>query len=354
MTNRPPECQLAIDVPIPSVQVLHTVSLTTIAEDGSRGTTKMMALGDVLMTELEIKHTRRWDSRPRPHHRHRHYHSSSFRQGVSSTDKQKEMRKPEKATNDEKRKKNEKRRKSTEVPSKNSTAGVEVPAAAANTAASASQFESESKSESDAIEFIYEIRADPNKWLVAGQRRARFTVGSADGGEGVHRFRVFLIPLVTGDLLFPGVGVKVFEQPKCADLCADADVGIDIEAEADADADVDGGGGGGGGDGGEVSKSGETSKAVGTREGGGLEKKDPVTFETDYLSQSESIVVVPNVRSCTVCVGFGGRGDEEEKEEGEKKVERGAGAEAEAGRRQTLVQTRLIDVEYRTEGFGSF
>ena len=311
----------------------------------------MMALGDVLTMELEIKHTRHWDTC----HHHGYNCPTSSRSSIPNVDKQKDVEKKGKAVNDTRSKKNEKRRKSTEVPLKNNTStGVEVAAATTTTAAAAASATGESntsasqpESDPDAVEFIYDIRADPNVWLVAGQRRTRFTVGSAQGSGGVHRFRVFLIPLVTGELLFPGVDIKLFEKPTVFEHGVGGDCDGDDASKADDAEKV----------GKDTSKSGRKSGSGGGGGDHGIEKKAAVTFETDYLSQSESIVVVPNLRSCTVGVEFSGgdgkgNGDGDGSGDGDADKMNGEGGAERLGTRRRLVQTRLLDVEYRTEGFG--
>jgi hypothetical protein len=63
-----------------------------------------------------------------------------------------------------------------------------------------------SSSSSTSLDFIYEIDAHPDTWLIGGQRRLRFT---ADEDE-VKTWTVVLIPLRTGRILLPSVDVRVF------------------------------------------------------------------------------------------------------------------------------------------------
>ena len=329
-TDLLPESEVVINVPMPRVQVLHTVSLITIAEDGSRGTTKMMALGDVLVTELVIKHTRRWDG----HHRHYRQNKSCLPSGPTpfSQDGTKEKL----------------RKKGNGNEPRNKTRGKKNTGTACNddndinlTADFKPAGDSTIEPGPDNIEFIYEVRADPdNKWVVSGQRRARFTMRARHGGEDEeHRFRMFLIPLVTGELLFPSVDIKVFEEPKY----------FDPHNITDGEDDGDG--------------RGDSSGIWSGNNDDRSSKKPTITCETDYLSQSEIIVVVPNIRSCTVGVGFseaGEAGDDESgarpdkrekddqartKDEGEEEKER------DRLRTERRVETKLLEVEYRTKGF---
>lgn len=327
-----------INVPMPRVQVLHTVSLVTIAEDGSRGTTKMMALGDVLVTELVIKHTRRWDGR------HRHYHQErppmASRQCRSTMDTTREkMRKME---NGKEPRNESNRKKSTDVTSYNGNNNSNNHSNAVSEPADDSTIESRPGS----IEFIYEIRADPdNKWLVSGQRRTRFTMKmGCEAEDEVHRFRVFLIPLVTGELLFPSVEINVFEEPKYLDLNHitrdDGDDGYNGEDRADT--------------------------GSGIIDDGSSSKNPTITCDTNYLNRSESIVVVPNIKSCTVGIGFSeagleagddesgagaGKGEKDDQAMRKKQEEEEDEEDRDRLRAEKLVETKLLDVEYRTGGF---
>ena len=354
-----------IDVAIPSVQILHTASLTTIAEDGSRGTTKMMALGDVLAMELEIKQTRRWD---RLHHGH-HSQSTYSSRIKASANEQKDANKKKETNNvhgkAKERDRKGKKKRSIDISSKNiGTANLEIPTTTATTAAAAGiATSSTTENHDEPIEFVYEIRADPSKWLVSGQRRTRFTMTTAHEDD-VHRFQVLLIPLVTGELLFPGIDIKVFEKPRYFDIDADADAdanlgGLDSDDHGKGDTRLDGDGSQSKDDGGRGRRS--VGSSSGDKTGNGEKSENTsITCETDYLSQSESIVVVPNIRSCTVGIGFTGRHDDVDakKKDGDKggdgrvsdDYERG-NTEEEEKEESRQVETRLLDVEYRTDGF---
>jgi hypothetical protein len=91
-------------------------------------------------------------------------------------------------------------------------------------------------------EFIYTLEANPEAWLIAGQRRAHF---SAQENE-VLEWPILLIPLKPGVTLLPNVEIR--------------------------------------------------NKPV---------KKDETELncETDYLSYGETVTIVPDVRSSTVGVG---------------------------------------------------
>ena len=120
-------------------------------------------------------------------------------------------------------------------------------------------------SEADTREFFYEVHASPDTWLIGGQRRAKFRakvsqcaisfisprLAESRVQEGQsHTFAVLLVPQTTGRLLYPSV--EIMPIPK---------------AKGDKD---------------------------------DSEEESPLSSETDYLSQSETILVVPNLASTTV------------------------------------------------------
>lgn len=108
-----------------------------------------------------------------------------------------------------------------------------------------------------ALEFMYEIDAPPNTWLIGGQRRARFTAAEDEAKSWV----VVLIPLRTGRLLLPSVDVRVLGSSS---------------------------GGTGSGD------------------------EDDVTCETDYAGLATAVLVVGNVGRTTVAMKEGLTGPEVE------------------------------------------
>ncbi|RPB04129.1 hypothetical protein L873DRAFT_1759340 [Choiromyces venosus 120613-1] len=94
--------------------------------------------------------------------------------------------------------------------------------------------------DNDELEFFYEIQHSLEVWLVSGRKRAHF---SAKEGQ-VHKFPVLLVPLKAGNLLLPNVEVK---------------------------------------------------QVVPVEKGG-----EGVSCETNYRSNGESVLVLPDVRSTTV------------------------------------------------------
>ncbi|KAH3915205.1 hypothetical protein HBI56_014220 [Parastagonospora nodorum] len=96
---------------------------------------------------------------------------------------------------------------------------------------------------SEPLEFIYTLEANPETWLIAGQRRAHFSAHE----DEVHEWPVLLIPLRPGVTLLPNVDIRL-QRPK------------------------------------------------------GKEETE-TNCETDYLSYGETITVVPDVRHSTVGIG---------------------------------------------------
>ncbi|KAF1829879.1 hypothetical protein BDW02DRAFT_508914 [Decorospora gaudefroyi] len=99
------------------------------------------------------------------------------------------------------------------------------------------------------IEFVYTIDANPDIWLIAGQRRAHFTAKE----DQEHEWPIMLIPLKPGNTLLPNVEIRAKIKPK-------------EEGKAQGEADI-------------------------------------LNCETDYLSHGECVAVVPDVRSSTVGIG---------------------------------------------------
>ncbi|KAL5116662.1 hypothetical protein ACEQ8H_005411 [Pleosporales sp. CAS-2024a] len=103
---------------------------------------------------------------------------------------------------------------------------------------------------SEPIDFIYTLEANPDTWLIAGQRRAQFSAHE----HQVHEWSLLLVPLKPGVTLLPNVEIRL-QKPK------------------------------------------------------GKEEPD-MNCETDYLSYGETITVVPNVRRSTVGIGDMSKGRE--------------------------------------------
>ncbi|KAF2118959.1 TMEM1 family protein-like protein [Lophiotrema nucula] len=190
-SSRPPR-QIVITVSIPQTHILHTASLTLKPSEHSSlsASTTIAVAGQPVMTELSIKHTRRWGS------------PDTFIKA----------------------------------------AGLSSP--------------------EDAIEFVYSIEANPEYWLVAGQRRAHFTAKE----DEQRTFPILLVPLNPGYILLPNVEIRARIPPK-------------PEQQRQ-----------GGGTGGDDDVEGEQ-----------------LNCETDYLSNGECIMVVPDMRSATVGIGDMGR-----------------------------------------------
>ena len=108
----------------------------------------------------------------------------------------------------------------------------------------------------DPIEFVYTIDANPEVWLVAGQRRAHFTATE----DQEHEWPIVLIPLRPGNTLLPNVEIR--PRIKARPEKGKSDTG-DVEI---------------------------------------------LNCETDNLSFADAVVVAQDVRSSTVGVGDMGMG----------------------------------------------
>ncbi|KAL6708271.1 hypothetical protein ACN47E_003195 [Coniothyrium glycines] len=102
----------------------------------------------------------------------------------------------------------------------------------------------------DPIDFVYTLDANPDTWLVAGQRRVHFSAREDQQLE----WPILLVPLKQGHTLFPNVEIRARIKPR---------------------------------------EETEKSKA----------EPDILNCETDYLSYGESVTVIPDVRSSTVGIG---------------------------------------------------
>lgn len=102
----------------------------------------------------------------------------------------------------------------------------------------------------DPIDFIYTLEASTDQWLIAGQRRALFTVTE----DEIKEFTIMLIPLKAGNALLPSVDIRPRIKPRDTD----------------------------------DSKAGE---------------EQILNCEVDYLSHGESVMVVPDISSSTVGIG---------------------------------------------------
>jgi hypothetical protein len=105
---------------------------------------------------------------------------------------------------------------------------------------------------SEPIDFVYTIDANPEVWLVGGQRRAHFTAKEDEELE----WAIMLIPLKPGNTLLPNVDIRAKIKPKEEEKGKPSTTEVEI-----------------------------------------------LNCETDYLSYGESVVVVPDVRSSTVGIG---------------------------------------------------
>jgi hypothetical protein len=101
----------------------------------------------------------------------------------------------------------------------------------------------------DPIDFVYDIEANPDVWLVAGQRKSHFSARE----DELHTFPIMLLPMRSGNLLLPTVDIRPKATPS------------PIQQDA-------------------------TPQAA----------EEILTCETDYLTHGEAVMVIPDLRSTTV------------------------------------------------------
>ncbi|KAL9078787.1 MAG: hypothetical protein Q9157_002307 [Trypethelium eluteriae] len=189
-TSHPPRT-IIIAVDVPTIQVLHTASLSLPNLSSPNSTQPpLAAVGQALRADLHIRHTRHWD------------------------------------------------RNNTLA----STANLSHP--------------------SDPLDFVYDIHANPDIWLLGGERRAHF---SAREGE-TKTFALMLIPLVPGRHMLPRVEIRVRGQrPR--------------------------------------------GEEKGQQQGSGREGGSSVSCETDYQSQAETVMVIADVKGTTVDLRVSGQAE---------------------------------------------
>lgn len=112
------------------------------------------------------------------------------------------------------------------------------------------------------LDFVYELDAHPDTWLIGGQRRAHFSAAE----DETLAFPVMLLPLRAGHLLLPNVEIRHVPARR-------------MQAQE------------------------------GTEAGAGSE--GVLACETDYQSLGDTVLVIPNVRSTTVALGKTGPGGTE-------------------------------------------
>lgn len=136
--------------------------------------------------------------------------------------------------------------------------------------------QAEQSSKSQALEFCYEMQANSDTWLIGGRRKAHFSakvnalrsfplkISNMKKEDEISSFPLLLIPQRTGHLLYPSIDITESTPSSTKDFH------------------------------GEQKASGKPSRFC----------------ETDYRSQGETLLVIPNLGSTTVSLGNGhsGRG----------------------------------------------
>ena len=119
------------------------------------------------------------------------------------------------------------------------------------------------------LEFMYEIYANPESWLVGGRKRGNFT---AVEGE-TKTFSIMLVAQRPGHLLLPAVDIKAFVQPP--------------QQQATA-----------------TTPDSSTSAAG---EAASFQRRQ-ISCEVDYRNLGQTLLVLPDLRRTTVSLSHSGSG----------------------------------------------
>ncbi|KAI9845623.1 MAG: hypothetical protein M1837_004597 [Sclerophora amabilis] len=146
----------------------------------------------------------------------------------------------------------------------------------------------------DAIEFNYEIHANPDSWIIGGRRRSKF----AAKAQELLTFPVMLIPLKPGHLLLPSIDIApvvAWSGPPGPNDAPSSHEFSGITSHPRASLSV---------------SSDEKRSSFLSESRGGISRdyaapvKPPLACEVQCRSQAQSILVLPNVRSATVSLDY--------------------------------------------------
>ncbi|KAH0538372.1 hypothetical protein FGG08_005021 [Glutinoglossum americanum] len=218
--------EIVIPVEVPQVQVVHTAELRMLNLDSSNSSAIGTAtIGQLLVAELHIKHTRVWDTGK----------VNALLQN-SAEPRQ---------------------------------SGADAP-----------------------LEFIYEIHANPDQWLIGGRRRVQFAARENE----LHKFPITLLPLRPGHLLLPTVDIRPFVLQPNPDneealidqtrTAAQPSPAVSLSASGQRL--------------GPIAAAGNALSHQGSPQSPGETETPTITCETDCRNQGEAILVLPNVKSTTV------------------------------------------------------
>ncbi|KAI9716575.1 MAG: hypothetical protein M1812_005306 [Candelaria pacifica] len=212
-----PSRQIIIPVELPQVQVVHTVNLHLL--NPPSGT--LVSVGQMLSAELQIQHTRCWDTTSNP------------------TD--------------------------------------------------------------TTLEFSYEIHANPETWLIGGQRRAHFTTKENE----LQTFPIMLLPLRAGHLLLPTIDLKP-SIPRPQPLTNQSSTSSSTTKNTTTSK--------------PTNTTQRTTSSSSPSSDNNKNKNSPnqsnplppppqiITCETEFKNQSQVVIVIKDVKSTTVSLDPGGLG----------------------------------------------
>lgn len=140
-----------------------------------------------------------------------------------------------------------------------------------------------------ALEFAYDLHANPEQWLVGGRRRGNFLARE----DETTTFAVMLLPQKAGHLLLPGLEIKAF-VPAFPGPSVNDSVGMGTVA--------------GSGSIGTTAGPASTSPppAGGASTAGPSLQRRQIACEVDYRNHGETVLVLPDLRKTTVSLSVSG------------------------------------------------
>ncbi|KAI9803994.1 MAG: hypothetical protein M1833_000275 [Piccolia ochrophora] len=146
----------------------------------------------------------------------------------------------------------------------------------------------------ESIEFVYQLHANPDSWILGGRKKARFRLED----NATLNFPVLLLPVHTGRLLLPTIEIKPLTHeartPDTTTNSAQRQAGTaaisSLPDNNDPNARLNGND--------TTRNSLEASQS----------RTPPMKCETDYINQADTVLVLPNVRSTTISLERGGPG----------------------------------------------
>lgn len=149
----------------------------------------------------------------------------------------------------------------------------------------------EATSHSDgALEFTYDLHANPEQWLIGGRRRGNFLAREGT----VTTFAVMLLPQKSGHLLLPSLEIKAFVPP-ASSSCASVNPISGPSGNTGVTSPPPPAPG----------SSGSAAAAPGGPPPPSLQRRQ-IACEVDYRNHGEALLVLPDLRKTTVSLSVSG------------------------------------------------